>query len=329
MTAPQFAFRRCLPTGGSCHASPCGREQYGQHGYVLLFVLGLLALVATVVLGVTVGLRLDAQLLGREKSALQEEYLLRGAARYTALQLGISAAVDALLRLDPNDDILRQWVLWRPSGASYDVTLDNASVSVELEDASGLPDANMLSQQEWERLFLFLGAPTPENARALATKLAALREQLGRVRGISAGFSSLQELLQWQDIPAAMAYGGTEKTPLGLQHLVVVGTRTKQVNLDKTPLPIMQVLGNVTDEHLKKLATLRKSGPLQASQAQQWLEGTGLTAQPPGTAPTVVRARLRLSSAPPGGLSLLAVLVSENGAFSVADQMLDPGWAER
>lgn len=328
MTGPSLAPRRHLPLKDACYASPCRPNLCRQQGYVLLFVLGLLALVATVVLGVTVGLRIDAQLLGREKTALQEEYLLRGAARYAAMQLGITVAVDAL-RLDPNDDILRQWELWRPSGERHDVTLDNTNVSVELEDVSGLPDANMLSLQEWERLFLLLGAPTQENAHALATKLAVLREQLGRIRGISAGFSSMQELLQWQEIPAAMAYGGTEKTPLGLQHLLVVGTRNKQVNLDKTPLPLLQVLGNVTDEHLRELAMLRKSGPLQAPQAQQWLEGTGLTAQPPGAPATTVRARLRVNSVSPMGRSLIVLLVSENGGFSVADQMLDPGWTER
>lgn len=300
----------------------------GQQGYVLLFVLGLLVLVATLVLSVTVGLRLDAQLLGREKSALQEEYLLRGAARYTAMQLDISAALDAQ-RADPRDPVLGRWVVWRPSGARYEVTLDKTAISVELEDVSGLPDANMLNQQEWERLFLFLGAPTQENARTLASKVLALRTQLRTIRESSPGFSSLQDLLQWQDLPLAMAYGGTPQAPVGLLHLLVVGTRSKQVDLDTTPLAWLPILGNVTEPHLHRLSALRKAGPVSAAQAQQWLAGTGLSVRPPGARAAVVRAQLRLDADALGTRSLMAVMISENGSFHVVDELINPGWMAR
>lgn len=292
-----------------------------EQGYVLLFALGLMALVATLVLSVTVTLRLDAQLLTREKSALQEEYLLHGAARYAAHQLGITSAV-AVLNPPLSEASLRQWILWRPSGQTYEANLGTARVLVQLEDISGLPDANMLTLQQWERLFLLLGANSPESAKELASRVTELRQELARARG-TAGFSSAQELLEWKEIPPGMIHGGTEKVPLGLQHLVVIGTRNKQVDLNATPLPLLQVLGNVTNAHLQQLATLRRSGPITTAQAQQWIQGTGLTAQAPDALPTSVRARLRLASAQ--GQTLVAVIASENGNFAVIDQMMDKG----
>lgn len=298
-----------------------------QQGYVLLFVLGLLVLVSTVALGITAGRRLDAQLLSREKTALQEEYLLRGAAQYTAMQLNIARAVQAR-RLEPDDPALRQWPLWRATGGRYEWLQDGLRVSVEIEDLSGLPDANVLTPQEWQRLLLLLGMASAEDARILAGKLVALRDDLARHRG-STGFASLQEVLQWTEIPPDIAFGGTKATPLGLQHLLVVGTRNRLVHLDKTPLLWMKVLGNATDAQLQQLETLRKAGPIPSAQAQQWLAGTGLAVQPPDKAVSAVRARLRLASAPAQTRSMVAILVGENGSFSVADHLLDPDGAGR
>ncbi|EJE53535.1 hypothetical protein PMI14_01687, partial [Acidovorax sp. CF316] len=84
----------------------------GERGYILLFALGLMAVVTTVVLGVSVSLRLDAQLLAREKEALQEAYVLQSAAAYTALQLGIASAVAGANPPLP-EEVRRNWPLWR------------------------------------------------------------------------------------------------------------------------------------------------------------------------------------------------------------------------
>lgn len=310
-----FIFPRSKPPTHSCAPK--------QSGYVLLFALGLMVVVATLVLSASVTSRLDVQLLSREKSALQEEYLLRGAAHYTAIQLGITSAVSAL-QPPPSNETLRQWILWRPTDSSREITLDAEKILVELADVSGLPDANMLSLLQWERLFLLLGADSPESAKKMANLVMELREQLIRTRG-TAGFSSIQELLEWKAIPSAMIHGGTKKVPLGLKQLLVVGTRNKQVDLNSTPLPLLQVLGNVTDEQIQQLATLRKSGPIMAAQAQQWLQGTGLVAQAAGALPNSVTARLRMASSPPDGLALVAVIANESGRYVVVDQAMDKG----
>ena len=309
------------PSLPSCSSRSANQLQTHEHGYILLFALGLMAVLATLVLSVTVTLRLDAQLLSREKTALQEVYLLRGAAQYTALQLGITSAVTTLSPPLSNE-ARRQWILWRPNEQTYEANLGSAKVRVELEDISGLPDANMLSLQEWERLFLLLGSSTPETAKGLATKVMEMREQLMRTRNTT-GFSSIEELLEWREISVEMVHGQTKKNPLGLKHLVVVGTRNKRVDLNSTPMPLLQVLGNVTSEHLQRLATLRRVGTITTVQAQQWLQGTGLTALTPDASPAAVKARLSMATSQPQGQTLVAVFVKENGDYSVVDQMID------
>ena len=110
------------PSLPSCSSRSANQLQTHEHGYILLFALGLMAVLATLVLSVTVTLRLDAQLLSREKTALQEVYLLRGAAQYTALQLGITSAVTTLSPPLSNE-ARRQWILWRPNEQTYEANL--------------------------------------------------------------------------------------------------------------------------------------------------------------------------------------------------------------
>lgn len=319
MSMPYWPFCRPDPMD---RRTP-GRQAATQQGYVLVFVLALLALVSALLLGMSAGLRLDAQLLGRDKAAAQELYLMQGAARYAAVQLDITAAAEARRSSLP-DDLLRQWALWRPSPSAYVVTLGDARLTVSLEDVSGLPDANLLTPVEWERLLRQFGLSDEGAARALATKAVALRDDLIRVRG-GAGFASLQDLLNWPELPHDLRWGGSEAVPQGLRHLMLVGTRSKQVSLDTTPLPVLKALGTVTDDQLRRLVALRRAGPLSAAQSQQWLQGTGLTALPPGAAPSVVRARIQLASSAPDSQALVAVIAARNGAFSVIDQILDPG----
>ena len=303
--------------GGPSAQSALGREQ----GYVLLFALGLMAVVTTLILSVTVTLRLDAQLLTRDKAVLQEEYLLRGAAQLTAIQLGITYAVTTL-RPPLSKESLNTWRLWHPQGEAYEAAIGSANVLVELKDISGLPDANLLTLPEWERIFLLLGANTPEVAKILSTKIVDLRDQLVRIRN-TAGFANLEEILEWREFATFMTQRSKDKTLLELEDLIAVGTRSKQVDLRLTPLPLLQALGNVTNEHLLRLATLRRSNVINSVQAQQWLQGTGLTALAMDAPPIAVRARLRMVSPNPRGLTLVAVLAGENGEYSVIDQRME------
>lgn len=296
----------------TCSAFPRPVRQ-AEAGYVLLFVLGLLVVVATLILGTSSSLRIDAQLLARKKEDLRDRYLLEGAAKITAAQLGITRAVDAL-QLPTNAPLLRDVTLWRSNGGTYSLSLESRKIDVALQDASGLPDANLLTEAEWGRLLLALGAPTPALAQEWASSIFRTRSQLIAMRG-GPGFQAQRELLELPLLPRELIEGGTERTPLGLADLVVIGTRSRSVDLDNTPLVLLNALGQVTPEHLQALARLRSSGPIPQAQRDIWLQGTGLTAKRPGEDTSAVIAALTLASGP----TRTALIAGDNTGFRVVD----------
>lgn len=298
------------------------RADRRQQGYVLLFALGLLAVVSTLVLGVSAALRLDTQLLAREKELLQENYALQGAVQYATAQLAIASAVDAL-QLDPRDELLRNWQRWHPQTTPYTIAIGQHHIDVLIEDSSGLPDANTLTTLEWQRLFVLLGASSPQTAQTLAARLVEFKQELIRMRG-GAGFASLQELLEWPDIPRHMVSTGTGTGAQGLRHWLVVGSEQKKVDRDLTPLPLFKVLGHVSDEQLQQLTQWRRAGAVAPAQFQAWLQGSGLTATTPDSPVLTLRARLHRAKPVVGGNTLVATVVQKNGALQVGDQ-----WTER
>lgn len=291
-----------------------------QSGYVLLFVLGLLAVMSTLLLNIMTSARTDVQMQINEQQGQQQELLLKGASQYLAMQLTITATVDGL-KLAATDPSLQNWKLWRADGTVKEVTLDNQRMLIELENVSGLPDANQLSPQEWERLFQATGTVHAAQARELSQKLMAVREQFQLV-GAAGGFSSMQQLLDWSELPASLRLPPLTKNGWGLQQLVVLGTRNRTLDLNTSPLPLMQVMANVTDEQLQQLATLRRLGPLTAAAAQQWTMGSGLIVHAPNALPVAFRARIRFA-ARPTGRALIATLSNASGDFSVVDLMFE------
>lgn len=287
-----------------------------QQGYVLLFALGLLAVVSTLVLGVSVGLRLDAQLLAREKEQLQEHYALQGAVQYAMAQAAISLAV-AALPPDPRHEALRQSARWQFSPTPYQVTVGQHRIEVLLQDGSGLPDANTLTAAEWQRLFLLLGAASPEAAQTLASRVLAFKQELARMRG-GAGFASLQELLDWPEIPRQMLSGGVEAQ--GLQDWLVVGTGQKKVHPYATPLPLFKVLGQVSDEQLQQLTQWRRAGAVPAAQFQAWLQAASLTASTPDSPVLLLRARVQRARSVLGGNTLVATVAKKAATLELLDQ---------
>lgn len=289
-------------------------------GYMLLFSLGLLVVVSTLILVITISQRIDTQLLTHEKNQLQSTYLLKGAAEYTAAQLSIASAI-SYQRIPPDDQILVGWPIWRPNSSPYQIQLDGREISVQITDLSGLPDANLLTLDEWQRLFSALGSENASAALALAQKMMAFKSSFLPVRG-SASFFDMDELLAWAEFTPEMIDGGTRTVPVGIRQLVTVGTGLKNIHIDLTPLVILRVLGNVTDEHLRRLSDLRAEGPVPPSQAQQWMQGTGLSS-PPVMAPSAVSIKLAFS----GNIRsnpLFAVLAHENGIYRVIDYPRPP-----
>ncbi|TXH34455.1 MAG: hypothetical protein E6Q94_04630 [Burkholderiaceae bacterium] len=299
-------------------STPTHRPQSRRtRGYVLLFVLGLLIVVSTLVLGTSSSLRIDARLLAHEKDTLQEAYLLEGAARLTAAQLDVTRAMDEL-RLPVGDTLLRGWEPWRADGSTYNLQIADLGVRVTLDDVSGLPDANALLPAEWERLFMALGAPSRQAAQEWTQAVVQMRSHLLSIRGGS-GFSSLQELLSLPILPRPIVEGGSERTPLGLRDLLIVGSGSKTVDLEKTPLILIQSMGQLTDNHVQLLLQLRQEGAIPAATRQAWAQGTGLTVIQPTAQPIAVRAALHLSPDGRGNRSRIAIITSDNTKFRVAD----------
>ena len=302
------------------HRRTCCSMQ--QDGYVLLFALGLLAVVSTLVLGVSASLRLDAQLLAREKEQLQERYALQGAVQYAMAQAAISLAV-AALPPDPRHEALRQQARWQLSPTPYSVTVGQQSIEVLVQDGSGLPDANTLTAPEWQRLFLLLGAASPEVAQSLASRVLAFKQELARIRG-GAGFASLQELLDWPEIPRQMLSGSSGTNAQGLQDWLVVGTGQKKVHPYTTPLPLFKVLGQASDEQLQQLAQWRRAGAVPTAQFQAWVQTAGLTASTPDSPVLLLRARVQRARPVAGGNTLVATVAKKAGHLELLDQ-----WTQR
>ncbi len=293
-----------------------------QRGYVLLFSLGLLAVVSTLVLGVSASLRLDTQLLAREKELLQEQYALQGAVQYAIAQAAISLAIEALPP-DPRHEALRQRPRWQFSTTPYSVAVGTQQIEVLVEDGSGLPDANTLTVVEWQRLFLLLGAASPDAAQTLAHRVLTFKQELARMRG-GAGFASLQELLDWPDIPRQMLSSGSGANLQGLQHWLVVGTGHKKVHPYLTPLPLFKVLGQASDEQLQQLAQWRRAGAVPTAQFQAWVQTAGLTASTPDSLVLLLHARVQRARPVAAGNTLVATVAKKAGALELLDQ-----WTQR
>ena len=230
-----------------------------QHGYVLVFTLSVLFFLSVLVLGLATALRVDAQLIAKEKSLLQTEFVALGAIDYLMAQwvvtgikegqAGGSGGAGAQRERDPS--------LWRPEGGAYKLTLDEVSVRIHIEDAGWRPDINLLSESEWQRLFMVLDVPVGQ-ARELAQRTLETRSFQAALGGVG-GFSSLQDLLQVPGLAADLVFGVPQDPKrLAIKDLVTVGTGLKRIEINRSPLALFEVILGVRSDALKKLAELRQ-----------------------------------------------------------------------
>lgn len=248
-------------------------EMQRARGYVLIFVAGILLLVTVIVLGAATSLRLDAQLTLREKEQTQNETLLRGGLQYLLAQLATTRAVDQMGgAVDASDK--GEMGLWRVPGGPYVVRLKAGSVRIDIDDAGWLPDANQLTDKEWQRLFVLLSASADNAARW--TRRVLDERGLVAARSGRSGFASIDELLAIADIPPAIRFGqgsNREAVP-GLRDLLVVGSRLKQLEVNRTPPLLFRVLLEVKAEDVERLANARRDRKLTVAEAGQILGQT-------------------------------------------------------
>lgn len=294
-----------------------------DRGYVLIFVAGVLLFISVLVLGMAASLRLDAQLTLREKEQLQSEYVLRGGLQYLLAQLGVSRHAEQMGgALDAR--VKEELGLWRADGGPYTVALRGGTVLIRLDDAGLLPDANQLTDKEWGRLLVALGA-SPGPARQLAQRILQEKEAAAKRTG-KPGFSTMQEILTIAEIPMEMRYGKGDEAP-GLKDLLAVGTDLKQLEVNRSPLILFQALLEANAEQLQKFEAARREQRISLSDAQRHLGNIGSIVYEGQS--RLLRAQFSIlpespaaSGKAPVGLALVATLGNEGGNFRLIEQRL-------
>lgn len=273
-------------------------------GYVLIFVAGILMVVTAIALGISSSTRLDAQLTAREKNQLQTEYLLRGGLDYLLAQFAVTRAAEAsggTLDVKAKEEL----GLWRPDGGPYAVTLKGGTVLIALEDASLLPDANLLTEAEWGRLLTVLAGGSSKQAQPWLQAVLDARERAS-LQTAGRGFASLQELLVLPQLPATVRFGSAPGAEDGLVSLLTVGTYLKQLDLNRSPLLLFRALEGVTAEQVAKLGRARQEKALTRLEAERLFGALppGVVVQdgggPPAAAATAATAAPAAAGASPG-----------------------------
>lgn len=297
-----------------------------QRGYVLIFVAGVLLFISVLVLGMASALRLDAQLTLREKEQLQSEYVLRGGLQYLLAQMGVTRHAEQMGgALDAR--VKEELGLWRIDGGPYSVALRGGTVLIRLDDAGLLPDANQLSDKEWERLLVALGG-SPGRAKMWVQRILQEKEAAAKRTG-KGGFASIQEVLGIAEIPLEMRYGKGEEAP-GLKDLLSVGTELKQLEVNRSPLILFQALLEAKGEDLQKFEAARRERRLTLAEAQKYLGGIGAVVYEGQS--RLLRAQISLvpepragDASPPAvasGLALVATLGNESGSPRLIEQRI-------
>lgn len=267
-------------------------------GFILIYVIGILIFLGTVGLGVAYTLRINAQLVLNEKEIMQNDRLLESAVQYALAQLIKARLAEPVLKAMDKSAIAKLEI-WKKDDGPYQVQIQGNDIGVQIEDAGDMPDINVLTKEEIQRIFESFGALAAEAVK-LAEILINARDKAGKERGGN-GFSSIQQLLALEEIPARYRFGvkpeeeaaekglsgalaqskldagkasasaqpGLDKP--GLDKLVVVGTGIKNVNLNRAPLPVIFALIKTDAAALARFDTARKAHALTLSEAAQIL----------------------------------------------------------
>lgn len=289
-------------------------------GYILLFTLGVLVVISVLILSMAASLRLDAQLIGRGKTRLQSEYTLKGAVQYAAARLNVTQATLSQLAGKPPDPVSRR-KLWFASEGPYPLEFSGSQLTVQIEDAGVLPDANLLSEPEWERLFVELGAG---EARASGVFAKAIYESKLRIaKGLgSLGFASLQELVNSQSLPRHLTAGVNSQGRFGIHDVLVVGSESKQLDVNRSPLVLFKVLAGFNDSQLGNLQLARTRGEIAPIEGQKILSGSSAKMMTGKTDMLTVKIYFNNGNDSLSGLMVVALLKLENNTYKVIDQFI-------
>lgn len=221
-------------------------------GYVLVFTLSVLLFISVLVLGLASALRMDAQLSLQEKRQWQAEFVCRGALEYLMAQLSVTDTLDRIAAVTDSRQRNADPARWRAEGGPYTVRVGEHQAVVIVEDAAIRPDMNLLTQDEWERLFALGLEMPPELAQTMARRVLGLRAEL------PAGFGAIHDLTRVPGLSLAQVYGVRGQKGYALKDLVAAGTGYKKLNVNQSPLILFRIIANFNERQLDELAQERK-----------------------------------------------------------------------
>ena len=327
-------------------------------GYILIYVIGILVFLGIVGLGVAYTLRINAQLVLNEKESLQNDRVLESAVQYTLAQL-VKARIAEPVAKAMEPSAAAKLGLWKKGGGPYWVKIQGNEIVIQLEEAGDVPDINVLTKEEIQRIFESFGASASE-AAALTEVLVKAREKAGREKG-GGGFSTIQQMLAIEAIPARYRFGvkpdvedaakelpppvldmapgldkvmdvpDAEKRPVltqpGLDTLVVVGTGVKTVDLNRAPLPVIFALIKTDAGSLARFDSARKAKVLTLAEAVQLLGEPARQALREGASPIY---RIRLNMEKFGRIHrAVAIAKEEGGNFKILSYRISiPGYEQ-
>ncbi|OYU46333.1 MAG: hypothetical protein CFE44_02650 [Burkholderiales bacterium PBB4] len=234
-------------------------------GYVLLFTLGVLAVVAVLSLSVASAVRIEARSISDEKVRVQQEYAMSGAVHHAM------AAIESQLENKGKDSGQSQSTSSKVESSTFASTFDLELHGFEMHsvvtDATLLPDGNLLTLEEWEKVAGVLGGK-PDESKEFAALILNERNRIEQQTGRK-GFRSLRELTDSNTLPLPLVRGALNDRGLVLADLVVLGTQKKLLDINESPLEMFEILAGFDRPKLERLRALRSRGRLSESEAKQ------------------------------------------------------------
>lgn len=285
-----------------------------ERGYILLFTLGVLSVIAVLALSIATSVRLEARALSDGKTKLQQEYALSGAVQRALVQLDINLLKGAKdggqsTAGDRGKPIILQ-------ALDFDLGLNGFELHGSSTDACLLPDGNILSYDEWARLAVILGADD-DGAKVFAKTILQDKRALELSNG-KAGFRSIKEIIGSSTLSLPLIRGALNNQGLDLTDLIVIGTQKKQLDINDSSLVMFKILANFSNAQLVVLSALRSRGVISDAEAAQLLGGN---------TPLLKREvsnylRLKVENYGSFGsksLGMVALIKKEGDAFQIVD----------
>ena len=291
-----------------------------NNGYILLFTLGVLAVISVLILSMALSLRMDAQLVGREKLRLQDEYTLFGAVQYTVARLNATLESQRQLGGKPFDANTRG-KLWFTNEGPYAMKIFGTELVVSLEDAGIFPDANLLTEQEWQRLFTEMGENDPLTAATLAG--VTTRSKLSLAKNLSSGgFTSFRELLSISGLPQHLTRGLVSSGLPGFLDLLVIGTDLKQLEINRSSPILFKVLAGFNDNQVSNLQLARSRGTVTPIEGQNLLFGSPAKLMTEKTDLLRIKIQMKNDTLPAHTMQAVAILKLENSTYKILNQFV-------